>query len=73
VLLDRLAEADWAGTFWEGGRRPEIEAYWKRLCERASYRNEVLGRRCPITLRGIDDLARAKRENPSLRALLEDR
>jgi glutathione S-transferase len=73
VILDRLAEADWADRFWSGGRRPAVAAYWERLQARPSYRTEILEARCPITEKGIEDVKRAKAGDPALREALEGR
>jgi glutathione S-transferase len=73
VILDRLTEADWHGYFWGGGSRPELRAYWKRLTERNSYREQVLDKRCRMTLLGIEEVKRAKQNSESLRAALEGR
>ncbi len=71
VILDRLAEADWDRYFWGNGRRPTVAAYWRRLQARPSYQSEIFAMRCPNTQRGIDDLRRAKKSDPRLRAALE--
>ena len=73
VILDRLTEADWHDYFWGGGSRPELDAYWKRLTERDSYREQVFEKRCPMTLLGIEEVKRAKQNSESLRAALEGR
>ncbi|MGY8803455.1 MAG: hypothetical protein ACKVK6_04380, partial [bacterium] len=73
VILDRLTEADWHDYFWGGGSRPELGAYWKRLTERDSYREQVFEKRCPMTLLGIEEVKRAKQNSESLRAALEGR
>ncbi|MBX3027794.1 glutathione S-transferase family protein [bacterium] len=71
VILDRLAEADWAEHFWGNGRRPTIAAYWERLRARPSFTAAIDAVRSPVTLRGIADLAAAKRDDPALRTALE--
>lgn len=71
VLLDRLVEADWDGFFWGNGRRPTVAAYWKRLRERSSFRDQIEAVRCPITEQGIADLRQAKISSPRLRQALE--
>ena len=71
VILDRLAEADWAAHFWGVGRRPTIAAYWSRLQERPSFAAAIESVRAPVTRQGIADLADAKRDEPALRAALE--
>ena len=71
VILDRLAEADWADCFWGGGKRPAVASYWERLRARPSYRTEILEARCPIAARGIEDLRRAKAGDPVLRGAVE--
>jgi glutathione S-transferase len=72
VILDRLVEADWDDFFWGAGKRPAIDAYWRRLQARPSYASEIAERRCPITRQGVADLKAAKAANPRLRAALEE-
>lgn len=71
VILDRLAEADWDGYFWGGGKRPTVAAYWQRLQARPSHRSEIEEMRGANTRRGIADLKQAKAEDPELRRGLE--
>lgn len=71
VILDRLAEADWAEHFWGNGLRPAIAAYCERLRARPSFTSEIEAVRSPVTRQGIADLAAAKREDPALRGALE--
>jgi hypothetical protein len=70
VILDRLAEVDWDELFWGGGRRPVVAAYWERLQKRPSFTQAITSQRCANTLRGMEDVKRAKREDPALRAAL---
>lgn len=71
VILDRLAEVDWDGYFWGGGRRPAVAAYWERLRARPSYATAIEQARCERTRRGMAGVARAKAEDPRLREALE--
>ena len=71
VILDRLVEVDWGRHFWGDGRRPALANYWQRLQSRPSYRSEILEARCPITLKGIEDVKLAKASDPALREALE--
>ncbi|MFT5441794.1 MAG: glutathione S-transferase [Myxococcota bacterium] len=71
VILDRLVEVDWETTFWGAGLRPSVAAYWKRLVARDSYRDEILAKRCPMTLQGIATVKRAKGSDAKLKAALE--
>lgn len=73
VILDRLVEADFDGVLWEGGRRPVVAAYWQRLRERPSYREQIEAQRCAITRAGIADVKARKAANPVLRRALEGR
>ena len=71
VLLDRLVEADWTRVFWADGKRPVVAAYWDRLQCRPSYTSAITGMRSADIRQGIEELRVAKRENPTLRAVLE--
>lgn len=71
VLLDRLAEVDWADWFWGGDRRPHVRAYFARLDDRPSVRSGVLDWRDPLTRRGSERVREAKRTDPRLREALE--
>jgi glutathione S-transferase len=70
VILDRLVEVDWADHFWGDGKREQVEAYWRRLQDRPSYREQVVAQRCDITLNGIADVAALKRSNAKYMARL---
>ena len=71
VILDRLAEADWADWFWAGPQRPAVADYWERLRKRPSFEAAIESQRCPITREGIGAVAAAKTADPALRAALE--
>lgn len=71
VLLDRLAEADWAKVFWSDGLRPTVAAYWDRLRLRPSYQKAVTDMRSDKILEGMEELRAAKLRDPSLREVLE--
>ena len=71
VLLDRAMEANWQKHLWGGDRRPAVRAYWERITARPSYQKQVDELRCTITIKGIADVARMKREQPEYRAFLE--
>lgn len=72
VLLDRLAEVDWADWFWGGGKRPAVAAYFERLRARPTYTSAIERHRDPLTRRGSERVREAKRRDPALRAALED-
>jgi glutathione S-transferase len=71
VLLDRLAEVDWAEYFWGDGRRPAVRAYFERLQARPSHAAAIEGYRDPLTRRGSARVREAKRSDPALRGALE--
>ncbi len=71
VILDRIAEADWDGYFWGGGRRPFVAAYWARLQQRPSFDAAIVRHRCRIMLDGAADVKAAKRRDPALLEALE--
>lgn len=72
VILDRLVEVDWDAIYWGDTLRPSVALYWKQLARRDSYRDEVLAKRCPMTLQGIATVKRAKDSDAKLKAALED-
>lgn len=72
VLLDRLAEADWADHFWGPGRRPHVHDYVERLRVRPSHAVAIERHRDPRSRRGADRVREAKSAVPGLRAALED-
>lgn len=71
VILDRLVEADWDTILLGSATRPTLDAYWRRLEARQSYRTEVLEMRCPITRKGMAEARQAKAEDAKLKRALE--
>ncbi len=70
VILDRLVEAGWQGSFWGRGQRPAVAAYWERLRARPSFTSAIEKMRGERVSRGIADLVEAKARNPKLRDAL---
>jgi glutathione S-transferase len=71
VIFERLRQVDNEHVFVGGGLRPACTAYWKRLKERPSYAEAVLGYPHPLIDHGIQRLKEVKAADPALRNALE--
>jgi len=71
VIFERLRQVDGEHVFIGGGLRPACTAYWKRLKERPSYAEAILGYPHPLIDHGIQRLKEVKAADPELRKALE--
>ena len=71
AIFARLEQVDSVHLFLGEGRRPACTAYWKRLRNRDSYREAILGHAHPTIERGTRRLKQAKAADPALRLALE--
>jgi glutathione S-transferase len=71
VIFERLVQVGSLGALVGDGRRPLCAAYWKRLQERSSYREAILGHAHPIVEYGTRRILEAKKADPDLAAVFE--